>query len=117
MEDVIEETGKQVRRAAGNGRRTAEERSSEWKNLVTDVEDLIRKVANVNDAEIAEIRAKVQDTLAKAKTSATQGIAVVRGKADEVSESTDEYVHENPWAAIGIAAAVGVVIGFLAGRR
>ena len=117
MEDVIEEAGKQVRRAAGNGKRAAEARSSEWKNLVTDVEDLIKKVANVDDAEIAEIRAKVQDTLAKAKTSATQGIAAVRGRADEVSESTDEYVHENPWAAIGIAAAVGVVIGFIAGRR
>ena len=41
----------------------------------------------------------------------------VRGKAGEVSEVTDEYVRENPWAAIGIAAAIGIVIGFVAGRR
>jgi ElaB/YqjD/DUF883 family membrane-anchored ribosome-binding protein len=117
MENVIEEGASQLRRAPGNGGHTAAERSSEWKNLVTDVEDLIKKVANVDDAEIAEIRAKVQDTLARAKSSASAGIAAVRGRATEVSESTDEYVHENPWAAIGVAAAVGIIIGFVAGRR
>jgi len=63
------------------------------------------------------MRAKVEDTLAKAKTSASAGIAAVRGRTDEVTEATDEYVRENPWAVIGIAAAVGIVIGFIAGRR
>jgi ElaB/YqjD/DUF883 family membrane-anchored ribosome-binding protein len=117
MENVIEEAGRQVRRTTSNGGPASEARSSEWRNLVTDVEDLIKKVANVDDAEIAEIRAKVQDTLAKAKSSATAGIEAVKGRANEVSESTDVYVHENPWAAVGIAAAVGIIIGFVAGRR
>lgn len=92
-------------------------RSQEWKNLVADVEDLVKKVANVDDEEIAEIRAKVEDTLQKAKSTATQGVSAVRERAEDVSEATDEYVRENPWSAIGIAAAVGIVIGFIAGRR
>ena len=77
----------------------------------------MKKVANVDDAEIAEIRGKVVDTLAKAKSSASAGVAAVREQAEEATEATDHYVHENPWAAIGIAAAVGIVIGFVAGRR
>ncbi|HEY8266006.1 MAG TPA: hypothetical protein VIG03_05485 [Steroidobacteraceae bacterium] len=116
MEDVIE-TGKRGRRPAKNGGHAAAERSTEWKNLVADVEDLVKKVANVDDSEIAEMRAKVEDTLEKAKTSAGASIAAVRGRSEEVTEATDEYVRENPWAAIGIAAAVGIVIGFIAGRR
>ena len=116
VEDVIE-TGKRTRRPARNGGHAAAERSTEWKNLVADVEDLVKKVAHVDDLEIAEMRAKVEDTLAKAKTSASAGIAAVRGRTDEVTEATDEYVRENPWAVIGIAAAVGIVIGFIAGRR
>jgi ElaB/YqjD/DUF883 family membrane-anchored ribosome-binding protein len=112
MEDVIQ-TGKRARRTDRNGGG----RSEEWKNLVADVEDLVKKVANVDDEAIAEIRAKVTDTLEKAKSSAGQGLAAVRGRAEDVSEATDEYVRENPWAAIGIAAAVGIVIGFIAGRR
>lgn len=116
MENVIE-TGKRSRRPAKNGGHAAAERSTEWKNLVADVEDLVKKVAHVDDSDIAEVRAKVEDTLEKAKTSASASIAAVRGRADDVSEATDEYVRDNPWAAIGIAAAVGIVIGFVAGRR
>ena len=116
MENVIE-TVKRARRTAKNGGHTAAERSTEWKNLVADVEDLVKKVANVDDEEIAEIRARVEDTLEKAKTSAGAGIAALRGRTGEITEATDEYVRENTWAAIGIAAAVGIVIGFVAGRR
>ena len=110
MEDVAD-TGRQAKRRNGGGR------GEEWKNLVADVEDLVKKVAHVDDEEIAEIRAKVEDTLQKAKGTATQSIAAVRERAGDVSEATDEYVHENPWAVVGIAAAVGIVIGFIAGRR
>lgn len=107
-------TSRRGRRADASGESG---RGDEWRNLVADVEDLVKKVANVDDAEIAEIREKVEDTLAKAKTTASDGVAAVRARADEVTEATDEYVRENPWAAIGIAAAIGIVIGFVAGRR
>jgi len=114
MENTVE-TGKRGRRVEANGGESA--RGAEWRNLVADVEDLVKKVANVDDAEIAEIRGKVEDTLAKAKSAAGEGTAALRARAGEASEATDEYVHENPWAAIGIAAAIGIVIGFVAGRR
>ena len=38
-------------------------------------------------------------------------------RAKMAAQGTDEYVHENPWIAIGTAAVVGVVIGLLIGRR
>ena len=113
MENIAE-TGKKVRRAVRNGGGAG---GDEWHRLVADVEDLVKKVANVDDAEIAEIRSKVENTLARAKTSATEGIAAVRGRAEDATDATDEYVHENPWAAVGVAAAVGIIIGFIAGRR
>ncbi len=113
MEKAVE-SGKRGRRAARNG---GDAGRDEWRRLVADVEDLVKKVANVDDDEIAEIRSKVESTLADAKSSASAGIAAVRGRAEDASEATDEYVRENPWAAIGIAAAVGIVIGFIAGRR
>jgi ElaB/YqjD/DUF883 family membrane-anchored ribosome-binding protein len=118
MENAVE-TGKRGRRTDRNGGTGlgAGARSAEWRNLVADVEDLVKKVANVDDEEIARIRAKVEHTLAEARTSVGGRIAAVRGRAEDVSEATDEYVHDNPWAAIGIAAAVGIVIGFVAGRR
>jgi len=114
IENAVETGKKRIKRVARNG---SEAGRDEWHRLVADVEDLVKKVANVDDAEIAEIRSKVESTLAEAKTSAGAGIAAVRGHAEEATEATDEYVRENPWAAIGIAAAVGIIIGFVAGRR
>ena len=112
-ENVVE-TAKRVRRAVRNG---GDAGRDEWHRLVADVEDLVKKVANVDDDEIARIRSRFDNTLTEAKASASAGIAAVRGRAGDASEATDEYVHENPWAAIGIAAAVGIIIGFVASRR
>jgi ElaB/YqjD/DUF883 family membrane-anchored ribosome-binding protein len=114
MENVAESTGL-GRRAETNGGDAG--KNSEWRNLVSDVEDLVKKIANVDDAEISRIRGKVEDTLARAKSVAGEGTAALRARAGEASEVTDKYVHDNPWAAIGIAAAIGIVIGFVASRR
>ena len=40
---------------------------------------------------------------------------VEKGKV--AAKVTDEYVHENPWKAIGVSAGIGLVIGLLIGRR
>lgn len=34
-------------------------------------------------------------------------------KTREAAESTDHYVHENPWRVVGIAAGLGLVLGVL----
>lgn len=100
-----------------NGNNGGSSRASEWRNLLADVEDLIKKVAHVDDVEVAKVRAKVEQTLAKAKSTAMDGAESIRTYARDASAATDEYVHESPWTAIGLAAAVGVVIGFLVSRR
>ena len=33
------------------------------------------------------------------------------------ARATDDWVHENPWAAVGVAAGVGLVLGVLISRR
>jgi ElaB/YqjD/DUF883 family membrane-anchored ribosome-binding protein len=35
----------------------------------------------------------------------------------EAAESTDKFVREKPWQAVGIAAAIGLVAGLLIRRR
>lgn len=37
--------------------------------------------------------------------------------AKNVSNVTDEYVHEHPWQTVALAAVVGCVIGFLLRSR
>ena len=35
----------------------------------------------------------------------------------EAAETTDQYVHENPWKVVGIAAGLGFVMGLLMAPR
>jgi ElaB/YqjD/DUF883 family membrane-anchored ribosome-binding protein len=41
----------------------------------------------------------------------------VRDKAVEGARAADETVHEHPYETIGIAFGLGVLVGFLLGRR
>ena len=38
-------------------------------------------------------------------------------KAKQLSIATDDYVHDNPWKTIAIAALAGCIIGFLMRTR
>ena len=44
-----------------------------------------------------------------------QHISIEKGK--KIAHDTDTYVHEHPWRAIGMSAALGVLIGMLIARR
>ena len=51
----------------------------------------------------------------KSAVSNVQTLAVDKYK--QATTAVDGYVSDNPWKAIGISAAIGVLIGFLAARR
>ncbi|MEP7284081.1 MAG: DUF883 domain-containing protein, partial [Rubrivivax sp.] len=52
---------------------------------------------------------------ARARLAEVQSTAMDRAKA--TGAAADHYVHDRPWHAIGAAAAAGMVIGLLIGRR
>jgi ElaB/YqjD/DUF883 family membrane-anchored ribosome-binding protein len=118
MESTVEEA--RLRTESGNNgtlRRRAARATGEWQNLLADVEDLVKKVADVSDVEVARVRERVERTLAAAKSAAREGAATARTYARDATVATDEYVHDRPWTAIGVAVALGVLIGFFASRR
>lgn len=89
----------------------------EISDLMADVQDLLGRVAHVADPEVIRLRAKVADALSTAKASIAQGSDSVRRHARDAVSAGDSYVHDQPWQAIGIAAAAGLVVGFLVARR
>ena len=52
-----------------------------------------------------------------ARATLTQAQAAVGDSYKQAVDVTDQYVHTNPWTAVGVAAAAGVLIGLLLGRR
>jgi ElaB/YqjD/DUF883 family membrane-anchored ribosome-binding protein len=66
---------------------------------------------------VAELRARVGENLRVARAKLSEADAALRDKAREAARATDDYVHENPWRSIGIAAGAGLLVGLLIGRR
>jgi ElaB/YqjD/DUF883 family membrane-anchored ribosome-binding protein len=91
--------------------------SGEIKNLIADIEDLIAHIADIKDADVARLRAKVETAVAAAKQGLSQGRESLARQAKQVASTTDDYVRGSPWQALGVAALLGAVIGVLASRR
>ena len=87
------------------------------KVLSRDVQELLKATASVAGEKAAEVRAKVQDKLAVVQDKLADAQEQVKAKGQAAIAVTDEYVRDNPWNAVGIAAGVGFLlgIGFAAG--
>lgn len=67
---------------------------------------------------IRQIGGKVEDKLHDAAATMARAEKSITQHAQAAADAADEYVHDNPWKTIGIAAAAGLLVGILlSGRR
>ncbi|MCF8185553.1 MAG: YqjD family protein [Sulfuritalea sp.] len=89
----------------------------DFKSVVADVEALLKATADTGGDKLAEVRARAEASLDAVKATIGDTQESVLAKTKEVAKATDDYVQENPWRSIGLAACVGLVIGLLISRR
>jgi len=115
---TVRSDGKTIKNAASDvARRAKSAGNQEVNNLIADVEDLVSRVSEAADPEIARLRAKVESALATTKKAIADGADQVQRQAKDALDAGDRYVRDQPWQAIGIAAIAGLAIGFLVSRR
>ncbi|HVY06093.1 MAG TPA: DUF883 family protein [Burkholderiales bacterium] len=85
--------------------------------IVTDAEELLVATAGQAGEKVAEVRARAQESIGAAKARIAQAGYAAGEQTRIAAKATDDYVHENPWTAVGIAAAVGLVVGVLLSRK
>ncbi len=97
-----------------DGEATSKERLvGDLKNLVTDAEELLRATASQAGDKIGLARQKIEQSLIEGKKALADAERTIVEKSKEAADIADDYVRENPWSAIGIAAGVGLVLGLL----
>ncbi|HZW24559.1 MAG TPA: DUF883 family protein [Gallionella sp.] len=84
--------------------------------VVADAEELLRATAGQAGEKVSSARERIQESLVAAKVRLIAAEEAVVEKTKQAAKATDEYVHENPWKSVGIAAGVGLVIGMLISR-
>ncbi|MDD4928322.1 MAG: DUF883 family protein [Gallionella sp.] len=89
----------------------------ELRVMVADAEDLLNATANQTGEVAAIARARIQESLKVVKKSLLSAEASVIEHTRQSAKVADNYVHENPWQSIGVAACAGVIVGMLIKRQ
>lgn len=90
---------------------------TDLKTVMEDAEALLKATSALTGEKIQEVRARAEESLRQAKVRLTEVEQEAVRRAREIADATDEYVHQNPWQSVGIAAGIGLVLGVLLARR
>lgn len=90
---------------------------TDFRAVITDTEELLRATASQTGEHVSAARARVEERLQSAKADMAELRDDMVAKSKAAARATDEYVHEHPYQSIGMAAAVGFLLGLLTCRR
>ena len=90
---------------------------ADLKVVIADTEELLRATAGAAGDKVGEVRERLGVRLRDAKERLQDLEAAVIDKTKAAARATDDFVHEEPWKAVGVAALVGLALGVLIGRR
>ena len=83
---------------------------SDMKVVVSDAEEILRATSGVAGDKIGELRERIADRLRDAKIRIADAEEMLVDRTKAAARATDDYVNDNPWRAVGIAAGVGCAV-------
>ena len=89
----------------------------EFSSVLSEAESLLDKASKETGDRARDLRSQVESKLLSAKLRLQELQTDAADRAKAAARYTDDYVHDNPWRAIGVAAAVGFLAGLLMNRR
>lgn len=101
----------------GEAKLNQEELIGDLRTVLAETESMLKEVASDNSEQGRVLREKIAANLSIAKAKLVETERLVADKAKVAAKATDEYVHENPWASVGVAAGIGFLLGMLVSRR
>jgi ElaB/YqjD/DUF883 family membrane-anchored ribosome-binding protein len=101
---------------AESDRVTTDKLIADLRMLAADTEALLKATANQTGQQVAQVRARAEESLKAARVRVAEFQDVALAKARAAGQATDEYVHANPWQVIAIGAVAGLLLGFVLTR-
>ncbi len=111
--DKAKTTGSKV---ADELKSTSSAIGSEARNFLADLEDLVSNKISGN-IELSKIKHDISAHLADYKASIEAAGQQVVTQAKQKAEGVNTYVHDEPWKAIGVGFAMGLLLGVVVSRR
>lgn len=87
------------------------------KNAVSEAEDYLDEAGDKASAAISSARERFEESLRNARIDLRKLEDTVLAHSRDAARQADVYVHDNPWKAVGIGAALGLLLGVVISRR
>lgn len=78
--------------------------------------DIPRTREDVRD-DLESITDQISNGVEQGRYTLAQLQEAMMKRTKQAAASTDQLVHENPWSALGVGVALGLLIGYLMPRR
>jgi ElaB/YqjD/DUF883 family membrane-anchored ribosome-binding protein len=102
---------------AKQSRNDQEALMTDLQDVLADTEAMLKDVTAEGGEMAAALRERITANLRNVKAKLIETEQLVADKAKVAAKATDDYVHDNPWQSIGVAGAVGFLVGLLVSRR
>jgi ElaB/YqjD/DUF883 family membrane-anchored ribosome-binding protein len=89
---------------------------AEFQHFLTDIEGLVTQATTLTGDELNQAKEKLQERITEAKQTMEAMSSTIAQRARQGAQITNEYVHQQPWAAVGAGVTVGVLLGYALSR-
>lgn len=96
---------------------TTQKLMDDLKTVVADAEALMHATAGDASERAHNARQRAAESVAQARARLHALEAQAKERVTAAAHQADQYVHQNPWQSIAIAAGVGALVGILIARR
>jgi ElaB/YqjD/DUF883 family membrane-anchored ribosome-binding protein len=85
--------------------------AEELRNVLRQAEKLVAALSEDRAEALVELRARVSLALDEGKKRLAEFEAHARHLEETTGAAVEVYVRENPWTAVGVGAAIGLILG------
>lgn len=87
------------------------------RRVVADAEALLGATRDEAGDAVDEVRNRLRKNMDEARERLHEAEARLQRDARRAAAHAEDYIHENLWSTLGVAAAAGLVLGLLMSRR
>ncbi|MBS0420492.1 MAG: DUF883 domain-containing protein [Proteobacteria bacterium] len=94
--------------------RTAQQTAAladELRNVMRQAEKLVLALSEDRDEALVELRERLSVAVAEGKRRMADIEEQARLFKDTAGRAVDQFVQDNPWTAVGVSAALGLILG------
>ncbi|MEI6028542.1 MAG: hypothetical protein WCT47_17820 [Betaproteobacteria bacterium] len=95
----------------------SQDSSHQLRHMVDEIDSYLRSAADSGDQKFNAVRDRLSVQVREMRAQLDELNQATLARVKRAAQQADQSVQAHPYSAMGIAAATGLLIGFLASRR